>query len=390
VTDSVAYVAPLNSASKPDVLWIELYSGYGVFQNGIKPGTYELSGAELAYDSCGLCVTITADYDMGSGAWQQDYMATGGTVTITEVTPRFIGTLSNVTFTNANIDYQGGGTTELLDDCASSMNAATYDAWFGATAELKIIGLTDLHGQLNPLFGKGGAPVLATLIGQERNSCTLVVGAGDMVGASEPLSSFFSEQPTIKALNLIVSTPRPSATTEFDKGLTALNSLVTLAEFDYTSSNLTNIGTELPGAVAPYVIYDVLDIKVAVIGITDTDLAAVTLPANLGTLAVLDQTATIAAAQAARAAAATAGATIFIGVFHAGAAFGGTPAALRHRQRPDRFDAIVGGHSHIADVDTTAATGGALLVQPNIKGQSYPASRSRSTPRRAPSRPRTR
>lgn len=372
VTDVVTYIAALDGASAPDLLWVELYNGYGVFENGIKPGTYQLTGDELDYAMCGACVTLTANYNMTTGEWQQDYMATGGTLTITEVEPRVIGTLSNVTFNRAVFEQSG---QTLYDDCTSAVTSGEFDAWFGATATFKIIGLTDFHGQLDTVGGttpKGGAAVLSAYVAQERNSCTLVVGAGDMVGASPPLSSFFNEEPAIKALNLIGLDVTALGNHEFDKGLTALNSLITLAEFDYTSANLTNIGTELPGAVAPYVIYDVLDIGVAVIGITDTDLADVTLAANRGTLAVADQAATITAVQNARAAAATAGATIFIGAFHAGANPGGTTGQLLEIANAlTGFDAFIGGHTHYADLDTTTTTGGVPIVQPNIKGQAY-------------------
>jgi 5'-nucleotidase len=372
ITDSAAYVAALNNATKPDLIWFELYDGYGVFANGIKPGTYQLTGDELGYDTCGLCVTYTADYDLDNGSWLQDYMATGGTVVIEEVTPRFKGSFSNLTFARADIDGSTGATT-LFDDCTSAIGGGTFDAWFGATATFKIIGLTDFHGQLDPTgtTQKGGAAALSAYVASERNSCTLVVGAGDMVGASPPLSSFFNEEPTIKALNLMGLDVSALGNHEFDKGLTALNSLIALAEFDYTSANLTNLSTNLTGVAAPYVIYDFLDVKVAVIGITDTDLAAVTLPANLGTITVNDQAATIAAVQAARTAAATAGATVFIGAFHAGADTATTGQVFTIANGLTGFDAFIGGHTHYADLNALTTTGNIPIVQPAGQGQSY-------------------
>ena len=368
-TDSAVYYVALNSDTKPDVLWIELFNGFGVFTDGIVPGTYQLTGDELNYATCGACVDITADYDMTAGTWKQDYMATGGTLTITEVTPRLIGTLTNVTFGRADIDGTTGETT-LTGDCPSALTSGSFDTWLAATATFKIIGLTDLHGQLNPFFGKGGAAQLAALIDSERNSCTLVVGAGDMIGASEPLSSFFAEETTIKALNLMGLDATTLGNHEFDKGLTALESLISLAEFDYVSSNLTNLSTNLPGVEAPYVIYDFLGIKVAVIGITDVDLAAVTLPANLGTLTVTPTVAEAATqAQAARTAAQTAGATVFIAMVHLGATSATEGELFTFASAVTGFDVIVGGHSHYTDLNTTSGT--TVLVQPANKGQSY-------------------
>jgi 5'-nucleotidase len=374
LTDYVYYEAMLNADSSPDVLQIWLYNGFGVFTNGIKKGTYDLTGDETNWETCGACVLVLADVNTSTGEAKQTYLATGGQITITELGPRLIGSLSNVTLTRVTISDVSPYPSTPTGDCDTALTSAGMDNFLAATATFKIIGLTDFHGQLDPIGApgtlKGGAAALATYVANERDSCTLVVGAGDQVGASPPLSSYFNEEPSVKALNLIGLDAATLGNHEFDKGITALNSLIALAEFDYVAANLNELTANLPDVLAPYVVYDFAGIKVAVIGITDTDLATVTTPANLGTLTVMDQATTITAVQAARTAAAGQGATIFIGIFHAGASTATTGQLFDIANGLTGFDAIIGGHTHFPDV-SGSTTAGTVVLQPAIAGQSY-------------------
>src|SRR4029453_17296444 len=73
------------------------------------------------------------------------------------------------------------------------------------TVKLRILGVNDFHGHLEgPRPGIGGAPWLkahldrATLPGR-----TIRVHAGDMIGATPLISSWFHDEPTIEAANEI-------------------------------------------------------------------------------------------------------------------------------------------------------------------------------------------
>ena len=75
---------------------------------------------------------------------------------------------------------------------------------------LKILAINDFHGQLSTgrrVAGKnvGGAAYLAAYIEQHRAQAqySLTVHAGDMVGASEPVSALFKDQPTMEFLNML-------------------------------------------------------------------------------------------------------------------------------------------------------------------------------------------
>jgi len=100
---------------------------------------------------------------------------------------------------------------------------------------VKLIAINDLHGYLEPTetfapfpsdphhpvhIPIGGAAYLATEIAQLRaeNPQNLLVGAGDMVGASPLTSALFHDEPTIQALNAMGLAFTSVGNHEFDEG----------------------------------------------------------------------------------------------------------------------------------------------------------------------------
>ena len=115
------------------------------------------------------------------------------------------------------------------------------------TVDVQLLGLNDFHGHLeantpgtispsgrpatpntDPPFDDrvraGGVEYLATYIrnleSQHRNS--LVVSAGDLIGASPLLSALFHDEPTIEAMNKIGLDLNAVGNHEFDEGATEL------------------------------------------------------------------------------------------------------------------------------------------------------------------------
>jgi 5'-nucleotidase len=93
------------------------------------------------------------------------------------------------------------------------------------TVDVQILALNDFHGNLLPPgnFGTtpaGGVEYLATHIDNLRalNRNTVVVSAGDMIGASPLISALFHDEPTIEAFNLIGLDYNAVGNHEFDEG----------------------------------------------------------------------------------------------------------------------------------------------------------------------------
>jgi 5'-nucleotidase len=103
---------------------------------------------------------------------------------------------------------------------------------------VQLLGINDFHGNLEPTYtGKigrtlkrrsrvpaGGAEYLATHVRMlsRRNPNTLVVSAGDLVGASPLLSALFHDEPTIEAMNDIGLDLNAVGNHEFDEGAAEL------------------------------------------------------------------------------------------------------------------------------------------------------------------------
>lgn len=101
---------------------IELYNGFGVFGAGITTGTYTLTGDELDYATCGVCVRLYTEADPDDG-----YLATGGTVTVTALSPNLVVDLSDLTFEHVTIDPTTFASTPHADSCTSTMTSAPFD-----------------------------------------------------------------------------------------------------------------------------------------------------------------------------------------------------------------------------------------------------------------------
>jgi 5'-nucleotidase len=98
--------------------------------------------------------------------------------------------------------------------------------------EVQLLGINDFHGHLesttpgtiapdpsSPRVPAGGAEYLATHLRQKEaeNPHTLIVSAGDLIGASPLLSALFHDEPTIEAMNMIGLDLNAVGNHEFDE-----------------------------------------------------------------------------------------------------------------------------------------------------------------------------
>jgi hypothetical protein len=123
----IYFVANLTDTDPVDVLYIELYAGFGAFASGdIANGVYPLTDDDAAYSTCGACVTLGAKVsDAGPAAY---YSARGGVLNLSSVSGRLTGTLQNVTLYRVTTDVEGNPTDQATLDCTSKITSASFDA----------------------------------------------------------------------------------------------------------------------------------------------------------------------------------------------------------------------------------------------------------------------
>ena len=135
--------------------------------------------------------------------------------------------------------------------------------------ELRLLGVNDLHGHLEPPRpGIGGAAWLGAHLDRATvPHRTIRVHAGDMVGASPLISSWFRDEPTIEAANQLGFDVGTVGNHEFDEGGDELLRLLRLARFPYIAANtFVRDGDDL--LLRPYEIVERAGVRVGFIGVT--------------------------------------------------------------------------------------------------------------------------
>jgi 5'-nucleotidase len=249
------------------------------------------------------------------------------------------------------------------------------------TVNVQILNVSDWHGQLDPLIvgtnQVGGAAVISAYWQADRaaNPNTLTLTAGDAVGATPPLSSFFADEPTILAMNLMGFDVDTFGNHNFDGGIARLQSQIDLADFQYVSANLQNRDDNLTG-VKDFEIFNVGGVDIAVIGITNPEAPTLVFPGNFGTIVPTNP---VTAALEARGAAKDAGADVVMVITHmgvtgfdqSGAPFGPlidfAKAVNKDKNKP-KIDVIVGDHT---DIQFSGMINGALVYENRSKGLTY-------------------
>jgi hypothetical protein len=96
------------------LLVVKAIPGRGVFSAGIKPGTYDLVGADTDYQRCAACVYLFASYPEPPSL---HLMAEKGRLVITSVSGTTIsGRLEDISFRPIEIVYDGESCTGIDDD----------------------------------------------------------------------------------------------------------------------------------------------------------------------------------------------------------------------------------------------------------------------------------
>ncbi|WP_338770943.1 bifunctional metallophosphatase/5'-nucleotidase [Massilia sp. METH4] len=206
-----------------------------------------------------------------------------------------------------------------LAGCATPPSQPT-----GATAaEINLVAINDLHGNLEATkftyTGTGDAKPRTVMAGgidtiagalqqwRKEDGELLLVGAGDMVGASPALSAMWADEPTIAALDMLGLTVTSAGNHEFDQGRKELlrqqhggcdsprpekacqfAPQYGGANFGYLAANVVEAGsakTLLP----PYRILEAKGVKIAFIGAVLKDTAEVVAASGIAGLQFLDE-----------------------------------------------------------------------------------------------------
>lgn len=256
----------------------------------------------------------------------------------------------------------------------------------GQYKEATILSISDYHGRIvpeaeasdsfGPSFAISGAAFLKPWIDlyrAEARNGSIFVTAGDSVGATQPISNFFGDMPTIDVLNMMSLTADTLGNHSFDRGQQYLRTtLIPLSNFPYLASNVVFANNnKLPPEWKASQVFAFDGFKLGVIGFTLPELKELIFPGNLDPFKVTDPAAAINA-EALRLKSSSGkggGVNAIIAVGHMGAN-GGTITSPDPTQSPlidlandlIHVDAIIGGHSHSEYI--TSANG--MLVVENL------------------------
>ena len=183
--------------------------------------------------------------------------------------------------------------------------------------ELQILAINDFHGAIAPVpdqlwLGQpvGRADFFASHIREAeegvRNS--VVVSAGDLIGASPLISALFHDEPTIEAMNLIGLDINGVGNHEFDEGAAELVRMqeggchpidgcldgdgFAGADFDFLAANVTVDATG-ETLFPPYVIENYQGVRVAYIGMTLEGTPTIVTPSGVAGLTFEDEVETV-------------------------------------------------------------------------------------------------
>jgi 2',3'-cyclic-nucleotide 2'-phosphodiesterase (5'-nucleotidase family) len=258
---------------------------------------------------------------------------------------------------------------------------------------LSAIGFNDFHGQILPStfpfdgrnISVGGAAYLATMFDEEDAYLpgdTLLVSAGDLVGATPPISSLLQDMPTIYAANAWGLLANAYGNHEFDYGLPRIQQQLAESDFPFLAVNIVEEATGKPPAwVKPSIVTTVNGIKVGIIGVGYQNTPELVSAGATAGLKFLDPVKT-AKAESERLR--KMGVRVQIVVFHDGTnvgrnAVGLTPGVVWEGALVDfavgmqgtTVDVIFGGHTHR---NTNITVGNILVLEGYNAGISYSVS----------------
>ena len=252
---------------------------------------------------------------------------------------------------------------------------------------IQLLTINDFHGRIdeNTLKFAGTVAQLRTAVPADN---TLVVGAGDFIGASVFASSSQQDDPTIDVMNEIGVDVSAVGNHEFDQGFADLTDrVVPRADWDYLGANVYLKGTTTP-ALPEFGIYTVGGFDVGVIGVVTQETPTLVSPSGVASLDFGDPVEAInrVAEQLSDGNPANGEADILVATLHEGAPEGEEAGGTLENQiaaspvfahivsdTSATVDAIVNGHTHQAYAFNAPVPGVAGKTRPIIQTGLYGA-----------------
>ena len=220
------------------------------------------------------------------------------------------------------VRYVGPAAMKRIVDYSSK-----HSEWACGDVDVQVLAFNDFHGNLKPPSGSsgkivtgpnaatdfveaGGAEFLATHLKalEAQNPNTVVVAAGDVIGATPLMSALFHDEPTVESMNLLGLDIAAVGNHEFDEGLEELLRMqkggchptdgcqdgtpFAGAAWRYLAANVTREGSD-ETVLPSYVIKRFGGAKVAFIGLTLEGTPLVTTASGVKGLAFGDEADTI-------------------------------------------------------------------------------------------------
>lgn len=144
---------------------------------------------------------------------------------------------------------------------------------------VQLLAINDFHGNLEPPTGSdgrvnqmpaGGAEYLATHLrsAARDNPNTILVAAGDLMGASPLISGSFEDKPTIEALNAMSLAVTSIGNHEMDHGPAVLLRRIGSAHYQYLAANVVRSGDSSGAFLPATAVRTVGGVKIGFIGET--------------------------------------------------------------------------------------------------------------------------
>ncbi|MDG4809442.1 bifunctional UDP-sugar hydrolase/5'-nucleotidase [Micromonospora sp. WMMD1120] len=163
-----------------------------------------------------------------------------------------------------------------------------------AETEVQILGFNDFHGRLEaPTAGVGGAAQMAGMIKQLRaaNANTLLLSAGDSIGASPFISLVQQDAPTIDFLKTIGVDASSIGNHELDRGFDDLDDrVIPRAGFPHLAANVYRGAEPAPGRLEESTVLTIGGVRIGVVGAVTVETPSLVSPAGIRGLEFKDPT----------------------------------------------------------------------------------------------------